>query len=244
MTMRTIRRLWAATLFSLIALTGCGERDNNSAAAQPLQAEKSASVPKNDASLEARNGESGAFGEGVLAYPDDLQMTMLVYALTDRAPPLEAWAAESQDVRRANEFEKADRLREETARLAAVYETVKTAGFLQLRLRSQLSQYDGVKGGYYLTAFSPGRQTTFDGREPVNLQLTNMSDAFFWSVKVPRAQDILEQTGRNVSIDVTVRLTGSERRSSGLVVKGRIETYGIYSQRYNDERLLAQFSLE
>ena len=190
------------------------------------------------------NKDADFIGDVVLAYPDDMQVTMLAYRLTGRTPPLSDWAAEEFKVRRADEFSKALLLQEETERLAAIYQATENVGYLQYRLNSQLSQYDSTKGGYYLTAFTPGQQTTFSGREQVSLLIDNMKDAYFWALPPERARDILAQTSRNISLDVKVRITGTERRSSGLLIKGHIVDYGIYSQRYNDERVLAQFSLD
>lgn len=239
MNIRNIKTLPLAIFAGALCLAGCSQAGDPDADAKP----RSASETTPQKATKSGDAKDAVFGEGVLAYPDDLQMTMLAYRLTGRQPPLEEWAAEPYEVRAADEFSKAQKLAEETARLAAVYEATENVGYLQYRLRSQLSQYDSAKGGYYLTAFSPGQQTTFSGREPVSVQLENMSDAFFWAMDAAEAQEILAHTNRNVTIDVKVRLTGTERRSSGIVVKGRIAEYGLYSQRYNDERLLAQFAL-
>lgn len=235
----------------LLACTGCGEGAQGAAqeaapAVYGATRDRAAPEAPKASTGKDREKETGgrAIGDKTLAYPDDLQVTMLAYRLTDRVPPLEDWAAETYEVRRADEFSKAQLLQEEAARLAAIYEATENIGFLQYRLSSQLSQYDSTKGGYYLTSFSPGQQTTFSGREPISLQLENMKDAYFWAVSTDAAREILAQTSRNVSIDVKVRITGTERRSSGLLITGRIVEYGIYSQRHNDERLFGQFSFD
>lgn len=176
------------------------------------------------------------FGTAVLAYPDDFQMTLLAYRLTDREPPLAAWAGEVYEVKYADEFSKAAKLEAETARLADIYASTEGVGVLQIRLNSQISQYDSGRGGYYLTAFSPGNQVNFSGKEQVSLQLDNMASAFFWPVEASRAQEILQHTSRHVDLDTKIQLTGIQRRSNGLVIQGRITEYGIYSKRYNDER--------
>jgi hypothetical protein len=236
---------------ALLACTSCGQGAQGAAqeaapavygAAQDSVAPDIPKARKENA--KEKDKASASLGDRVLAYPDDLQVTMLAYRVTDRVPPLEDWAADKYEVRRADEFSKAQMLQEEAARLAAVYETTENVGYLQYRLNSQLSQYDSTKGGYYLTSFSPGQQTTFSGREQISVQLENIKDAYFWALPADAAREILAQTSRNVSIDVKVRITGTERRSSGLLIKGRIIDYSIYSKRYNDELLFAQFSLE
>ena len=235
-------------------LFGCGQRAESAGenagtgeAQATYGAQSADAAPKDKAKKDkdaAKSAPSGAFGEGVLSYPDDLQMTMLAYRLTNREPPLSEWASEEYEVRRADEFTKADKLKAETDRLAAIYDATEGAGLLQMRLNSQLSQYDASKGGYYLAVFSPGGTFSFDGKEPVSVQLDNMSEAFFWPMESEQAQEILAQTDRRVTVDAKIRILGTERRTSGLVIKGRLLDYAIYSTRYNDERQLAEFSLE
>lgn len=207
-------------------------------------------APARGATAEAGSStKAGILGRNVLAYPDDLQMSLLAYRLTGRTPPLEAWAGEQNSVRTANEFTRADQLRAETATLAAVYDSTEDIGFLQMRLRSQLSQYDAAKGGYYLTVFAPGGTFGFKGREKVDVRLENGSEAYFWAMDAARAEEILDDTGssqhnRSVTIDAKIRLLGTERRTYGLLIKGRIVEYAIYGTRRNEEPLLASFSLE
>ncbi|ABI77171.1 putative lipoprotein [Hyphomonas neptunium ATCC 15444] len=245
-----------AFLAAAIFLAGCGgpgadggEAGAPGPSAVPAEASSPAAAPtQKDTGKPAKDDKqktpakaaaapaASPFGTAVLAYPDDFQMTLLAYRLTDREPPLAEWAGEERDVKYADEFSKAAKLEAETARLADIYASTEGAGVLQVRLSSQLSQYDSGRGGYYLTAFSPGNQVNFGGKEQVSLQLDNMASAFFWPVDAARAQEILEHSSRRVDLDTKVQLTGIQRRSSGLVIQGQIVEYGIYSTRYNDER--------
>lgn len=247
----------AQALFAgALLLAGCGEAGgksgessaagtsatasgSNSAAPTPIEKDTSKSGKEekdNQPSKAAVPLSTSAFGTATLAYPDDFQMTLLAYRLTDREPPLAAWAGEAPDVKYADEFSKASKLEAETARLADIYASTEGVGILQIRLSSQLSQYDSGRGGYYLTAFSPGNQVNFGGQEQVSLQLDNMASAFFWTVDAARAQEVLEHSNRQVDLDTKIQLSGIQRRSSGLVIQGQILEYGIYSTRYNDER--------
>lgn len=207
-----------------------------SASAAPAGSKDSAKPAKKKEAAAKAAATPSAFGAATLAYPDDFQMTLLAYRLTDRQPPLAEWAGEVHEVKYADEFSKAEKLEAETARLADIYASTEGIGFLQIRLNSQLSQYDSGRAGYYLTAFSPGNQVNFGGKEQVSLQLDNMSKAFFWPVEAGRAQEVLEHTNRRVDLDTKIQLTGIQRRSNGLVIQGQILEYGIYSTRYNDER--------
>ncbi|GAB4524300.1 MAG: hypothetical protein Kow00133_12500 [Amphiplicatus sp.] len=247
-------KLWMRAPVLIVALfsfTGCGDAATSDESAQGTRQDAPPAAygaPRTDAASGEKKKEKAEtgqpFGDRALSYPDDLQMTMLAYRLTDRVPPFEEWASEAQDVRRANEFDRAAALKEETGRLQAIYDSTENIGILQLRTNSQLSQYDSARGGYYLTAFSPGRVFTFNGREPLSIQIENSDAAFFWPMDSNAAQEVLAQTNRNVSIDMTLRLTGIERRSSGLALRTRIAGYSIHSRRYSDERQLAAFSLE
>lgn len=217
------------------------------APAGPAKQDKATSVTKKAADAgkgKAASSASPNFGTAVLAYPDDLQMTMLAYRLTDREPPFADWATEAYEVRTADEFSRTAQLETEIARLGDIYASTEGAGYIQIRLNSQLSQYDSSRGGYYLTAFSPGNQVNYGGTQQVSLQMDNMANAFFWPMDAARAQEILEHTSRRVDIDTKMKITGIQRRSNGIVIRGDIVEYGIYSDRYNDERLLEQINLD
>ncbi len=249
-----------AMLASILLLAGCG--GSGADGGEPGATAPGASAPETAASGAApaatgtqdKPGKKpaassaapapSAFGTNVLAYPDDFQMILLSYRLTDRDPPLAVWAGEQRDVKYADEFSKAGKLDAETARLQDIYASTEGVGIIQIRLTSQISQYDTSRGGYYLTAFSPGNQISFNSGESVSLQLNNMADAFFWPVDAARAQEILEHTNRSINIDTKIRITGAQRRSNGVVIQGVIEDYGIYSTRYNDERQFETFSLD
>lgn len=249
-----------ALLASLLLLAGCGgsgadggepgasapgaSAPETAVAGATPAATKAEDKPGKKTAASSAAPASSAFGTNVLAYPDDFQMTLLSYRLTEREPPLAAWAGEQYDVKYADEFSKAGKLEAELARLQDIYASTEGVGIVQIRMSSQISQYDTSRGGYYLTAFSPGNQVTFSGQESVSLQLNNMADAFFWPVDAARAQEILEHTNRNINIDTKIRITGAQRRSNGVVIQGVIEDYGIYSTRYNDERQFETFSLD
>jgi len=256
MRLRPIRLPALALLAGALLLASCGGSGGDSGEASASRSSATAEETVSPASAPAAKDSKAAkeeekekkpakaaaapagspFGRATLAYPDDFQMTLLAYRLTDREPPLAAWASEVYEVKYADEFSKAAKLEAETARLADIYASTEGVGVLQIRLNSQLSQYDSGRGGYYLTAFSPGNQVTFGGKEQVSLQLDNMASAFFWPVEASRAQEILQHTSRQVDLDTKIELTGIQRRSNGLVIQGRITEYGIYSKRYNDER--------
>lgn len=208
----------------------------------PATAQKKPTQTQKTAQKTTQKG-SGAqpIGSRTLSYPEDLQMVMLSYRLRGETPPYEKWAVDAQSVRRANEFTKAQVLKEEMDRLRNAYESTADVGFIQLRTSSQFSQYDASQGGYYLTTFSPGTTYAFDAyREKASLHIANSGDAFFWPLDAQAAQDVLQKNAnmRNVNIDVTLALTGMERRSSGPLLTAQILEYSIISSRYGNEGVL------
>jgi hypothetical protein len=139
------------------APAGGGAVPGRAAGPQPATPGAGAAAPgPATADAGAATATGGVAGRHELAHPDDLQMVMLAYRLEGRQPPFAEWAAAQPGVRMANEFERADVLRAEQERLRAVYDGTEGVGLLRLNVRAALSEYDGGRGGYYLTAFTPG----------------------------------------------------------------------------------------
>src|SRR5690606_2506691 len=139
------------------APAGGGAVPGRAAGPQPATPGAGAAAPgPATADAGAATATGGVAGQRELAHPEDLQMVMLAYRLEGRQPPFAEWAAAQPGVRMANEFERADVLRAEQERLRAVYDGTEGVGLLRLNVRAALSEYDGGRGGYYLTAFTPG----------------------------------------------------------------------------------------
>jgi hypothetical protein len=239
----------ALLLFPLLAalLGGCsaGEDQSLPAVAQhPDSAVTAAAKPDSPRDLIGERAVSDS--RGLLAYPDDLQITMLAYRLSGRAPPMEAWAARTEAVRRANEFTREDAMSTEMGRLAKVYAATEGVGRLRLRIRSRVSEYDVARGGYYLTAMAPGTQISLGGSDPVTLRLENAERAFFWPLVAARAEDILSQldVNRQVVIDAHIHLQTTAGRSPEHSWRGVISEYALYTGTEDSAPLLARFELE
>lgn len=80
-------------------------------------------------------------------------------------------------------------------------------------------------------AFSPGSTYAISGREKIIVQFDNTRGAFFWSIAAAEVQSVLQHTNWNVAVDAGLRIAGTERRTSGLVIRARIVDYAIYSTR-------------
>src|SRR5690606_224255 len=123
-------------------------------------------------------------------------------------------------------------------------------GALTLNTNSQFSEYDGGRGGYYLTALSPGTVFTFRAPDlprnhpPVTLQVENAMAAQFWAMPPDEAKALLEKlSGRNVSLTLNMALRGAEQRSSGTVLRGVITDFTIMGGQYNREEQLARITV-
>lgn len=255
-------RLRAALLATaLCALAACGSDAGSAAADSPATA-GAASAPAAAASANASSGGGDAsagaasagaaaadgIGTRLLSHPDELQMVMLGYRLRGMVPPLAQWAEAQYAVRRANEFGRAAVLESERQRLQGVYDGTAGVGRLRLDVSAQLSQYDAARGGYYLTAFTPGSAFDFSAepasgaRETVRVQVDNEEELNFWPLDAAAAQEVLEKTNgsRSVVLDSRLRITGISQRSGGPTIDARLQRYTIVSTRYGQPTVLGE----
>ncbi|TNJ33015.1 hypothetical protein [Arenimonas terrae] len=185
-------------------------------------------------------------GSRVLGHPDDLQMVMLGYRLQGRVPPLTEWAAEQPRVKYGNEFERADLLAQESARLQDIYDATADIGRLRLNVNARLSEYDAGRGGFYLNAYLPGSRFDFAVQpapypvreERVTLAVDDRGELNFWSVEVATAQQALARNDnlREVLLDSELQITGVSHRSEGVVIEVELLGYAILTTHY-DQRL-------
>jgi len=219
-----------------------------SSAAGATTAASARSGRDDGASSSAGPGDAHVAGTQLLSHPDDLQMVMLGYRLRGLVPALAQWAEGQQAVRRANEFERATVLQGERERLQSIYDGTADVGRLRLNVNSQFSEYDGSRGGYYLTAFSPGSVFTFSAqpvsgaREQVRVQVDNEEELNFWPLDAVAAQDVLREAGgtRSVTLDSSFRITGVSQRSDGTTINVRLQRYAIVADRYRNPVVLGE----
>lgn len=196
----------------------------------------------------ASTDDAGTIGTQLLSHPDDLQMVMLGYRLRDMTPPLDQWAGDQHALLSANEFERDSVLKAERNRLQAIYDGTADVGRLRLEVRSDLSEYDGNRGGYYLTAFTPGSvfnfsaQPAFHVREQVSVRVENEEELNFWPLDAAAAQDALRRNNgmRSVTLDSRFRITGATQGSDGTAITVRLQRYAIVSSRYQQPAVLGE----
>lgn len=206
------------------------------------------------AAEDAAGSAAGAGGTGigtrVLSHPDDLQLVLLGYRLRGSQPPIADWAVAQHAVVRANEFERANVVRQEQARLQGIYDSTADVGRLRFDVRAQLSEYDGARGGYYLDAFAPGSVFNFSARiaahpfteESITLQVQNEEELNFWPLDAAAAQEALRRNNgmRNVVLDSQFRVLGVAQRSGGPVILLRLQRYAITSTKYGQPAVLGE----
>lgn len=197
---------------------------------------------------EAAPADAAIVGTRLLSHPDDLQMVMLGYRMRGLEPPLAQWAEGQAAVRRANEFDRAAVLQAERERLQSVYDGTADVGRLRLNISSQFSEYDGSRGGYYLTAFAPGSVFRFSAQplsheqEHVLVQVDNEEELNFWPLDAAAAQDVLREARgvRSLTLDSRFRITGVTQRSDGTTITARLQRYAIVSDRYRSPVVLGE----
>src|SRR5690606_13652224 len=131
-------------------------------------------------------------------------------------------------------------LESELQRLQGIYDGTAGVGRLRMDVSAQLSQYDSARGGYYLTAFTPGSAFNFSAelaspaRERISVQVDNEEELNFWPLDAATAQEVLRKTNgsRSVSLDSRFRITGIGQRSGGPTITVRLQRYTIVSTRY------------
>lgn len=242
---------------ALCALAACGSDAGSAAAGSPATgAAASATAASATASADegtaaatpATAADAGGTGGQLLSHPDHLQMVMLGYRLRGMTPPLAQWAEAQYAVQRANEFERAAVLASERQRLQGIYDGTANVGRLRMDVGAQLSQYDAARGGYYLTAFTPGSVFNFSAepashaREQVAVQVDNEEELNFWPLDAAAAQDVLRKTNgsRSVDLDSHFRITGITQRSGGPTITVRLQRYTIVSTRYRQPVVLGE----
>lgn len=262
---RAARIAHAMLAVALLALPACGAGDGAATAAVaagPAEGGSSGSQPQPDpsaaatapgvlaAGVGAAADTPAGFGTRELAHPEDLQMLLLGYRLEGRQPPIAEWAAAQHSVATANEFERAEALKREQARLQAVYDGTEGVGLLRMNVNARLSEYDGSRGGYYLDAYTAGSVFRFSTRpapgrfqeETVSLRIDNPGELNFWALDPAAAQEALAKNGgqRDVSLDSRLRITGVSRRSDGPELSATLQGYTIVSSRYRQPAVLGE----
>ncbi|GAB4142429.1 MAG: hypothetical protein Tsb0016_10730 [Sphingomonadales bacterium] len=103
-----------------------------------------------------------------------------------------------------NEFNRAELVAKEQARLQSLFDAHKGVGFLTFNISGNLSDYDPNYGEFYISAFSPGssvgfgtfHQNRYSGGTglknfSINMKLNNALDAYVWKLTPDEAAKVI-----------------------------------------------------
>jgi len=226
----------ALALVLLALLPGCGSDEPAPPAGQAVYgaAPSAAPAPVSAAATSTAvppASAAPALGAGLLEYPHDVQMILLALRLAggDPAATIATWAEASDDVRRANEFQRDAALAGETRRLEALLAAVADTGRLRIKTSTQLGEYDAAAGVWYLSAFQPGSVFTFlHQRQQASLAMSNTREGYRWPMAADEAEALKRKTQyRSIEVDIDLVITGARMRSNGPQIDTRITEYRL-----------------
>lgn len=239
---------WITVSLALaLALGACGGQSTPSPdAAGPAAAADVTSPPAEAAPVRTSTGNAAggaALGgrTGELVNPDAETMVLLYHQLAGLPPPTQRWVESDARVTRASAADKAAQRELVRAELNAALAAVRDTGFIRLTLDDHLSEYDPAYGEFTLRALAPSSTVPFRGlQQEVSLRFANGRDAQVWAVPAQQAQTINDSFsyGRNVHLDVLLKITGVQPAPSGGSIVTDVLEYEIRSQR--DNRLLGR----
>jgi hypothetical protein len=185
---------------------------------------------------------SSGYAQSVLDNPTDDILCLLYYHFANQPPPIDQFAQNAPSVTNSNEFDKAQALSDEKARLQALYNALATVKLIRVNINMSLGTYDTQNGEYDLSGFSGNDYISYNCFDGTSLQLEfNNSDyAQSWTLSESAAQDVLDRNGgsRDVVAISTISLTGINPGAPGdpLVLQGDVKEVTVKGE-YNNAPL-------
>lgn len=136
--------------------------------------------------------------------PNAQQLNMLHAFLQGKPIDFEAQARNTTAFRNANEFDRANVLRQEVERLRAEYLSSAEINELIVNVRGSFSDYDSATGGFNLDLFRPGVYVNPAQTAP-GLLFDNNEEFRTWKLDVPSARAVLAKTRNNRTVTFEVR---------------------------------------
>lgn len=218
-----------AALSAAMVLWGCGQQDGESGEAGNTSVPQAANGAANDTAADAaapaasgvKTAASPAAPNAVNSAPASSRTRELtdpngdalgwVYLDWSGVDPKLAEVAQRNvplqgkiDGEIVNEFNRAELVAKEHARLQSLFDAHKGVGFVTFNIRGNLSAYDPNYGEFYISAFSPGssvgfgtfHQNRYSGGTglanfSINLKLSNALDAYVWKVTADEAAKVI-----------------------------------------------------
>lgn len=153
-------------------------------------------------------GAGAAFAK-VADNPDGDFLRVLHSRLSGAAPNFEDEAKKSAAYINADEFSRADVLKEQADLLRQAYQDVAEYDQLSLRVRAELGDWDADRGAFPITLFMPGTyidmRTSKGGYAP-GVTFSNAAEARYWAMPVDQARGIAEAVGDRRDIELVVEM--------------------------------------
>jgi hypothetical protein len=211
----------------LAAASGCGQKAENDNAQIPI-AVSSTAVADAVAGSETASPTTSAVDNRTftkeVARPSSLDMVMIYSDHAGAELPLEAWAKDDIEVRRADEFEKANKQKEILDRLRTQEQANTGVGSVVIDTGTEFSEYSSNYQEYYLSALKPGTYFSFSAKDKqVRLEPENTAEAYRWKIAPDEARRILEQNPyRRMRLTLYLKITGARPDQYGGVMTAKI----------------------
>ncbi len=178
--------------------------------------------------------ECAAVADPVLGNPDPSTVLLLQYKFSRTEPPYAALALLDNAVRSADEFHKAEAIRQADAALRARAAGLAGVEKITVNLVTRFSDYDAQYGEYDfdLNDGTYISYTAFDRQ--VQIALTNGTSAQSWKLDAKEAEEALRKNKGNRSATLALLLSLSESlppvNGAPPVLNAKIVSYDIFTQ--------------
>lgn len=168
----------------------------------------------------------------VAELPDAKFIDLLHSNLMGEAPDFEEQARYTPAYLNADEFSKSEVLKEQADILRQEYLDIAEYDGLLLRVRAEVGEWDGNKGGFPITLFLPGTyvNTGSGSGYTTGVGFTNHIEARYWTMAVDEARGIADKLGNNRTVDLMVEISNLHIRDEQQhVITGQVDKVTIFN---------------
>lgn len=170
---------------------------------------------------------------------DPVEAALIYHRLTGEPLDLRAAAEQSDLVRRASNFDRADALKAETARLQARLDAADPQREFRIRVNDSISQYDHERGEFSIMLFAPGYFVPVQAfRQSYRIVFANADSARPIAMPKEQAREFdlqLDRVGRGVVNEVRFRIVG-KGDPAGAVTGARVVRAELLAVRLLDRQ--------
>jgi len=172
---------------------------------------------------------------GELVNPDGNAVVFLYYDLAGIPVPVDRFVEEDSRVKAAQPLDKAARRAEIKPEIESGAAGVQGVGILRVSLNSAgLSDYDPTYGEFTVRALAPSSVLPFEALgQRVSVRFGNAKTAQIWRVPEVEARKIRDKIGpgSNVSLDLTLKITGVQPSPGGGTIIADVVEYEMRETR-------------